>query len=236
MKGIGLLVFALACFLTFASNETSAQTVSGPAVKNAIETYLKQFSSPSAETVLEFEDLKPEYSIAFRDYSLSVTSVNSVTKKGLVTFLVKVRDSLRGDGSSETIPVTVKIRTFQEVLVATQTIKPHCEIGTDEVSSIKTESTEMANPVTELGQLKGKWTSGWIQSGRALTFDMFDDEPVVKRGDDVMIVFKTKNVVVRELGSALQDGKLNEIIRVTNEYKDNLRGKVTGKGEVVLVN
>ena len=132
--------------------------------------------------------------------------------------------------------MTVRIRTFQDVFVSTETIKPHSEIAANEVSRVKTESTDLPNPVIDLGQLKDKWTSGWIQSGRALTFDMFDDEPVVKRGDDVVIIFKTKNVVVRELGSALQDGKLNEIIRVTNEYKDNLRGKVTGKGEVVLVN
>ncbi len=236
MKGVGLVVFALACLLASASSETSAQTVSGRAVKNAIESYLKQFNSPSVETVLEYEDLKPDYPIAFKDPKLSVTSVNSVTRKGLVTFLVKVRDSIRDDGSSETIPVTVRIRTFQDVFVSTETIKPHSEIAANEVSRVKTESTDLPNPVTDLGQLKGKWTSGWIQSGRALTFDMFDDEPVVKRGDDVVIIFKTKNVVVRELGSALQDGKLNEIIRVTNEYKDNLRGKVTGKGEVVLVN
>ena len=32
---------------------------------------------------------------------------------------------------------------------------------------------------------------------------------------------KTKNVVVREKGSALQDGKIDEIIGITNEYKRN---------------
>ncbi len=100
----------------------------------------------------------------------------------------------------------------------------------------KRSRTDLTDPVTDLSQLKNKWTSRWIQSGKALTFDMFEDEPIVKRGDNVTIIFKTKNVVVSEEGSALQDGKLNDIIGITNEYRDNLRGKVTGKGEVVLVN
>jgi len=155
--------------------------------------------------------------------------------KGLVTFLVKVHYSRSASGT-ETIPVTAKIRTFQNVLVAAQTIQPHCRIESEQVSLVKTESTDLSNPVIDLSQLKDKWTSRWIQSGKALTFDMFDDEPVVKRGDEVIIVVRAKNVVVREQGNALQDGKLNEVINVVNEYRDNLHARVTGKGEVVLVN
>ena len=56
----------MACLLASASSETSAQTVSGRAVKNAIESYLKQFNSPSVETVLEYEDLKPDYPIGMQ--------------------------------------------------------------------------------------------------------------------------------------------------------------------------
>lgn len=138
--------------------------------------------------------------------------------------------------NDQTIPVTVKIRTFQNVLVATETLKLHDEVNADEVNLVRTESTDLPNPVTDLSQLRNKRTSRWVQSGKALTFDMFDDEPMIKRGDNVTIIFKTKNIVVRELGSALQDGKMDDIIGITNEYRETLRGKVTGKSEVELVN
>ncbi len=233
------IVFALClsgfAFLCLVPASSSAQTITGESVKSAVENYIKRSVPRSIEAIIEFKDLRQSYSISAKDDSVSVSSANSVSMRGLVTFLVKIHHARNANGS-ETIPVTAKIRTFQNVLVAVQTIQPHCRIGSDQVSMVKTESTDLPNPITDLGQLKGKWTSRWIQSGKALTFDMFDDEAIVKRGDDVMIVVRTKNVVVREQGSAMQDGKLNEVINVVNEYRDNLRARVTGKGEVILEN
>jgi flagella basal body P-ring formation protein FlgA len=213
---------------------STAQTITGESVKSAVENYITKCVPRSVDAVVEFKDLKRSYAASAKDYSLVVSSTNSVNMRGLVTFLVRVR--YQHYNNSETIPVTAEIRTFQNVLVTNQTVQPHCKIESEQVSTVKTESTDLLNPVTDLSQLKHKWTSRWIQSGKALTFDMFDDEPTVKRGDEVMIVVRTKNVVVYEQGNALQDGKLDEIINVVNEYRDNLRARVAGKGEVVLVN
>lgn len=227
----GIVLVLICLFLTAKS---SAQSISGESVRRVVDNYVRGSVPSIVDAIIEFKDLKQNYAASSKEYSLTVSSANSVTMKGLVTFLVKVHYSR--DVNDETIPVSVKIRTFQNVLVTTETLKPNSEVEMDEVSVVKTESTDLPDPVTDLSQLKNKWTSRWIQSGKALTFDMFDDEPIIKRGDNVTIIFKTKNVMVREQGSALQDGKIDEIIGITNEYRDNLRGKVTGKGEVVLVN
>jgi len=236
MKSVRLLTYAVVCLLIIPGAGASAQNLDGSVVKKAVETYIRQSVPPSVEATIEFQDLKTEYPVASKDNSLSVSLTNSIAMRGLVTFLVKVRGSRRDDVAGQTIAVTVKIRTFQNVLVSTQTVQPHSEIVPEQVTIIRTESTDMQNPVTDLSQLKNKWTSRWLQSGKALTLDMFDDEPIVKRGDDVLIVFKTRNIVVHEQGSALQDGKMNDVIKITNEYKDNLRARVIGKGEVALMN
>ena len=236
MKSVGLGMTALLFLLAVAVSTSSAQTVSGNAVRDAVASYIRQSASRSMETSLEFEDLKKDYSVGYKKCELTVSSANSVTMKGLVTFLVKARPLRSEKGFTQIIPVTVKIRTFQNILVAAQTINPHSEIEQDEVSSVRTETTDLQNPVSNLSQLKGKWSTRWIQSGKPLTFDMFTDEPIVKRGQDITIIFRTKNVTVRDQGSALQDGRMDDIIRVANEYRDNLRAKVVGRGEVVLVN
>ncbi len=222
--------------LLISVSESTAQTVSGAAIKDAVASYIKQSLPRFVETMIDFQDVKTSYPVGYKRYHLVVNSVNSVTLKGVVTFLVKATAVGKEKGFSQVIPVVADIRTFQNVLVSSQTIQPHAVISADEVTSVKTETTGLPNPVTNLAELNGKWSSRWIQSGRALTFDMFEDEPVVKRGDAVTIIYKTKNVVVQEQGSAVQDGRLNDIITVVNEYRDNLRGRVIGKGEVVLVN
>ncbi len=236
MKGVGLEGLLALLFSVVLAAAASAQTVSGAAVRDAVGSYIKQSLSPSLETSIEFEDIRQSYPVGYEKCDLVVASANSATMKGLVTFLVKARPAGREKGFTQIIPVTVKIRTFQKVLVAAQTISPHGEIEQDEVSQVRTETTDLSNPVSSLAQLKGKWTTRWIQSGKVLTFDMFEDEPIVKRGQDITIVFRTKNITVRDQGSALQDGRLDDVIRVANEYRDNLRAKVIGKGEVVLVN
>jgi len=228
-----LIVAAIVTVFATVPVDLLAQSITGESVKSAVENYVRKSVPPSVDAVIEFKDLKQSYSSPQVNCSLVVSSANSVNMKGLVTFLIK---AVSPQDNVVTIPVTVKIRTFQNVVVAAQTIQPHCVIEAEQVTVVKTESTEMSNPVTNLNQLKSKWTSRWIQSGKALTLDMFDDEPMVKRGDDVVIIVKTKNVVVREQGSAMQDGKLNDVISVINEYRDNLHAKVTGKGEVALVN
>ncbi len=234
MKHLGYFVALSLMALTTAI--CSAQTVSGSAVKDAIADYINKSIPASVETVVDFQNMQPGYTVGYKKYRLTVTSVNSVVLKGLVTFLVKASEVGREQGYEQAIPVTVRIRTFQNVLVSSQTIQPHALITPDEVTSVKTETTDILNPVTSLSQLEGKWTSRWIQSGKPLTFNMFHDVPVVKRGDNVTIIYRANNIVVQEQGSAVQDGRMNQIINVTNGYRDYLRGKVIGKGEVLLVN
>jgi flagella basal body P-ring formation protein FlgA len=236
MKSVGLKLTVLLFLAGLAGVSASAQTVSGSAVKDVVAAYIKESLPHSIETAIDFEDLKNSYSVGYKNCELSVTSTNSVALKGLVTFLVKARATHSERGYTQIIPVTVKIRTFQRVLIASQTISPHSEIQQDETSAVRAETTDLQNPVSSIDQLNGKWSTRWIQSGKALTFDMFADEPIVKRGQEITIMFKTKNITVRDEGSALEDGRMNDIIKVTNEYRDNLRAKVVGRGEVVLVN
>ena len=233
---IGLLYYCIVVMVIFAAIPPvlSAQTISGETVKTTVEHYINRSVPSSVEATIEFVDLKRDYRVSTNDCIVVVSSANSVNMKGLVTFFMKAVYPRYGKG--ETFTVTARIRTFQNVLVSTQTIQPHCRIELDQIRLVKSESTDLPNPVTDLSQLKNKWTTRWIQNGRALTFDMFEDEPIVKRGDEIMIVVKTKNVIVREQGNAQQDGKMNDVINVINEYRDNLRAKVIGRGEVVLAN
>ncbi len=236
MRSVGSLFLVLISVFIVGSAAAQAQSVTGERVKNAVADYIRKASNSSIETSLQFEQLKSSYAVGYKDVKLEVTSANSVSLKGLVTFLVKALPAGRENGFTQIIPVTVKIRTFQDVLVSTQTIQPNTEISPDQVSSVRTETTDIMNPVSGLSQLKGQWSSRWIQSGKALTFDMFAPMPLVKYGDNVTIVVRSNNIVVSDQGTSLQNGTLGQIIRVTNEYKDNLRGKVIAKGEVLLVN
>ena len=59
---------------------------------------------------------------------------------------------------------------------------------------------------------------------------------VFRYGEAITIIFRTKNITVSDQGSALQDGRMGDVINVANEYRQSLRARVIGKGEVLLVN
>ncbi len=236
MKRVGILRLTLLFTLILAAVGAQAQTVSGSAVRDVVASYIKSTLPSSLETSLEFKDLRENYSVGYKKCRLVVSSTNSVALRGPVTFLVRARAVGREQGFTQVIPVTVDIRTFQTILVAAQTINPHSIIGQDEVTQVRTETTDIENPVTSLRQLAGKWTTRWIQNGKALTFNMFAEKPMITQGQDITIVYRTKNITVSDQGSALQDGRLGDIINVANEYRQSLRARVVGKNEVVLVN
>ncbi|MGC8594336.1 MAG: flagellar basal body P-ring formation chaperone FlgA [Candidatus Kryptoniota bacterium] len=218
------------------SGEIYAQSVSGTEIQSAINSYVRRAISPSTEYFIEFKDLRSKYDVGFSNPFLSVSVANSLFLKGLVTFMVKAESRVNASTHFSMIPVTARVRTFEKVLIATRMIHPHEVIDSSSVSLMRSETTEIVNPVASIGQLDGKWTNRWIQAGKILTSDMFDLIPLIKRGDDVAIIFRTKNVTVKDRGTALQDGKLNEVIKVANEYNEPLLGKVIAKGEVLLVN
>lgn len=236
MKRVGLEAAALFLSLVMIAAAASAQTVSGTAVRQVVASYIKQSLPSSLETSIEFEHLRSSYAVGYKKCRLVVASVNSVRMKGPVTFLVRARGLSGEKGFTQVIPVTVRIRTFQRVLVAAQTINLHSTIQSDEVTTVRTETTDIQNPVTNLSQLKGKWTTCWIQSGKPLTFGMFAEEPIIKQGQNITIIYRTKNITVSDQGSALQDGRMGQVINVANEYRQSLRARVVGRGEVVLVN
>ncbi len=236
MKRVGLEGAAVFISLMMIAAMASAQIVSGTAVREAVASYIRQSLPTSLETSFEFEHLRKSYPVGYKKCRLVVSSANSVTMKGPVTFLVRAHGLPGEKGYTQVIPVTVMIRTFQKILVAAQTINPHSTIHRDEVSTVRTETTNIQNPVTSLSQLKGKWTTCWIQNGKALTFGMFAVQPVIKQGQNITIIYRTKNITVSDQGSALQDGRMGEIINVANEYRKSLRAKVVGADEVVLVN
>lgn len=236
MKRVGFFGMTLLFALIFAAVGARAQTVSGSAVRDVVASYIRSTLPSSLETSIEFKDLRKSYNVGYKKCRLVVSSTNAVSLKGLVTFLVRARAVGHENGFTQVIPVTVNIRTFQTILVAAQTINPHSRIEQDEVTPVRTETTGIQNPVTSLKQLKGKWTTRWIQTGKALTFSMFADQPMIRQGQDITIVYKTKNITVSDQGSALQDGRMGDVIRVANEYRQSLRARVVGRDKVVLVN
>ncbi len=87
--------------------------------------------------------------------------------------------------------------------------------------------------ITNLEQAIGKETKISLRAGQVLTSYNLKIPPLIKKGQMVVIVARGKNFVVKAKGIALQDGNLNQMIRVKNiQSKKVVWGKVISPEEV----
>ena len=67
---------------------------------------------------------------------------------------------------------------------------------------------------------------------------MIKEIPIVRRGDEVSILVKVPNMLVRTTGTALEDGYEGKLLRVKvkgRDAKDRLEGRLVSSNEVEVI-
>lgn len=88
-------------------------------------------------------------------------------------------------------------------------------------------------PVTDVvgARLRRELPAGAVVAGSDLLRD-----PVIRSGDTVRAVVRIGGIEIGATAVAVQSGALDEVIRLTNpETRKSLRGRVTGRGEVEVL-
>jgi flagella basal body P-ring formation protein FlgA len=153
-----------------------------------------------------------------------------VVKKGNSFYLV-ITDLTTGR-SVYIIPLKVGVK--KRVVVAKTTIKPG-EILSPKNTGIKEKifNYEPNNVFFNLANVWGKIAKTYIKAGRVIKKEQISEPYLVKSGQRVKIIFQYQNIEVIAYGTALQNGKKGEIIRVRRKNKIFL-GRVENENTVVV--
>ncbi len=82
----------------------------------------------------------------------------------------------------------------------------------------------------------GKILKNSIRKDACLTESILSDPPLVKKGDIVTLISKNKNLRIVTSGISMEDGFINELVKVENFHSGKLiRGIVTEKSKVEVV-
>ncbi len=90
------------------------------------------------------------------------------------------------------------------------------------------------NSVFDFNEILGKEIKATVAKNTIITSGMVQHPQIIRKGDHVLILLETEGMSLRLKGRSLDDGALNEMIRVQSSYKSRriLQGEVIDESTV----
>jgi flagella basal body P-ring formation protein FlgA len=183
------------------------------------------------EVVLEEDQRVQDVIVADGEFAVSIAARPGVDLQGKVILTARIESAT---GEIIQVPVQLTIRRFTDVVLAKQRINKGELISGDAVYVQKQEVSGLPRDVLLDGsEAVGKRARGYIQPHQVLAAHLVEEPPLVKRGENVTVIYETDAFRITTRAQARQDGCKNELIRVRNsESKKEIEAQVSGPGTV----
>lgn len=209
-------VFLLLIFLfNNPSFPSSPEYLNRGVIEKEVKSFLQDYySKQGIEVEIGFRSVPERVKLPPGRWDLKVLPWQGSKRKGNIILLLEV---MAGDRPHCRFPVSLRLRTFETVLVSKRLINRHQILKEDDFRWERRETTNLIEePVKQLGEVLGKRASRRIAPGRILVRGMIETPPVIRRGDIVRVKAYFKNIVATVLGKALQDGRVGDSIVIKN--------------------
>ncbi len=152
----------------------------------------------------------------------------------LLPFTVVVEIAVDGQ-IVKRLPLTAQLEVHARVAIAGRHLAANERLNpdTDVSFEIRRLTGRLSDYITEAQSLRGKSVRRPVAAGQALTADMFFNDLLVRRGDEVKIIAESERMSIITRGEAQAAGRLGERIQVRNlQTKALLQGEVIDEGVV----
>ena len=166
--------------------------------------------------------------------SISFEMPKGVIKQGRSIIYVIVSSE---SGYTKRIPITVNVRTFEDVLISKHQLNRNSDLKAEDVKVELRETTRARSNkyITSIEDVKSMSLVRGVSMNRILRFDMFRIPPMITRGSQLDLMIITKNIVIRTKALAREEGQLNDIIEVQPLPTGNrVRAKIIDRTTVVV--
>ena len=210
---------------------------------NPITSYAKQYQTISSikESVSDFltSELKSDnFTISTVDKRLRLKLCTNKLKSQFPTYSKQLgRTTVEvscSDRRAWKILVGVNIKKFVNILTAKHSLPAGKLITQNDVSVRHSDVSRMHNGYfTETSQVLNMVVRRPIRAGQQLSPALVKQKQMVTRGDEILILAKTKHLRIKVKGKALMNGYLGQKIKVRNsKSKRILQATVISNGLV----
>lgn len=219
--------------LTIVGNNT--RTVKESEIKEVVRTFVaSRFEESDAHYAIEYRNLPTILLNVPQGATLQVAVSPETEMRGIVLVPIEVFANGRVE---HTFIVTIKVRTFEQVLMASDKIDKHDNADEIAATEERIETTGIATePIKSYSLLRGKRAKQFVAKGTVLTERMFEKIPLVNQGSTVTLIMKSNNVVVKALAIAREDGSSGDVVLVQKQGSgDKLKARVVDAQTVELI-
>jgi|Deesub1362B_J571_1020462.scaffolds.fasta_scaffold01498_11 flagella basal body P-ring formation protein FlgA len=236
VKKAALLVLFCEFFLfpVPGSGQTGKKVLDDDILRQRIEMYvLKNYKENHDDVVIEVDSLPPAIEVDPIDWNILVRSRYGGIKNGsnMLEVLVFSRNQMY-----RKLLVPVKVRVFDDVVVATRLINRGERISGADIELRRVETTFLRQPfLTDTSEVIGMQARQVIAAGKPILAKMLELPDLIRRGELVKIVVRIKNLEVTATGRALENGRKGERITVQNlDTGKRLNGVVIDEKTVLV--
>lgn len=118
---------------------------------------------------------------------------------------------------AQSATLNAQVHWYQEALVTTRSIPRGEALTPDMFTVMRREIYSLSDPyVAGIDEVEGQEASRTIPQGKTMSYSMIKPEEVIKRGDQVTIMFLSGTLQITATGEARQAGSRGESIKVKN--------------------
>ncbi len=189
---------------------------------------------PDDITIKEISAGKMDSRIRFKQCSQALEASSSMKKKIAKSWTIGVR--CYGD-IPWSIYIPVKARLTRKMLVSTTTITRGEMITEEKIELIEQEITRQNQKhFSDINHIIGHEARRTIRPNRVINSSMLQEALLVHKKETVMIYAKNKQIQISMKGTALKNGRYNEMIKVRNNSSRKIIDAVVVDRGVVAVN
>lgn len=203
-------------------------------LKNQVEQYIiANFQGSGVTCEIEFRHLPSMDRLPKGNLELRVLKSPTQNFVGSIVVSVGVYNEIK---LVKKLPVSVFVRTFQNILAANTRLGRHEIISAENTKLMRKETTRIrGSALTELPANTVYRTKRLVHKGEILTDAIVESPPLIERGDKIVLTVLTENMKITLPGRARQSGGIGDLIEVVNlNSRKLLTGCIVDERTVVV--
>lgn len=236
-----LSVITIICVL-LSNFSFSQSTFNGERLNEAVVEYIN--SSNSTQKEIQILQTIPDFHFKEENVTANINDEGS-SYKGNSNLKLEFLDS-ENNRLLKSYNVVFKVKTFAETFVTTKTLRVGDIISRDAIRIAKIETTDLddselfiitngINQDLDINSILDKKVNSNLIKGSALLKSLIDSESTIKRGEKVTVLAKNGIVTIRAKGTALNDAKIGENIKVQRDGAAIMMNGIVTENKLVII-
>jgi flagellar basal body P-ring formation protein FlgA len=203
------------------------------AASAGIESEIRHFVNQlyaETETQISFTQLPPQVRGQAKARGIAFSKVPDANGDGVCMVGVEGRN-----GRDSNVYVPFKVSVKRKIFVAQHKIDKGEMIRENDIMQRETylRGSGAAYP-GQLEDIRGRVAKKEIAMGDIISRELLEDHVILRRGELVSITAQNKRLVVQAKGTALDKGRLGDVVRVKSESGTEIFAKVIGRAAVAV--